>query len=106
MSDVPPEFETTDRLGTTDEFVGSVGSFAALVPPTAGELIDEFSIRCRIDQDESRRLEFSFGGTAWFRLKPGESRDEEPRGDIRQVRIRSTSASTVSYEIVMNRGLA
>lgn len=105
MVDNAPEFETTDKLGSTDEFTGLVGSTAILIPPVAGTKIDEISIKAAIDQPAARRLEFSFNGTDWFRLSVGESREEEPRGDIRQVYIRAAGPlSQVNYEIVMNRG--
>lgn len=111
MVDSLSEFESTDKVGSTDEYTGTVDNFGILVPTVAGNRIDEISIRCRVDQPAATRLEFSFNGTDWFRLKVGESREEEPRNkdksnnDIRQVRIRAAgSLTTAMYEIVMNRG--
>ena len=103
MVDNVPEFETTDKVGSTDEFTGTVGVLAK-IPPVAGNKIDEISIKNRIDQPLATRLEFSFDGVNWFRLCVGESREEEPRGDIRQVCIRAAGTPTAIYEIVMNRG--
>lgn len=104
MVDLNPEFETTDKLGSTDEFTGTVTTFATLIPSTAGNKIDEISIRCRVDQPAATRLEFSFDGVNYFRLKVGESREEEPRGDITQVYLRASGTSSAIYEVVMNRG--
>ena len=105
MADNIPEFETTDKLGTTDEFCGTVDAFGIKVPPVPGNKIDEISIRSAIDQPAATRLEFSFNGICWFRLCVGESREEEPRGTITQVCIRAAGAlPTANYEIVMNRG--
>lgn len=104
MVDRKPEFEITDKLGSTDEYTGTVGTNAILIPPTVGARIDEISIKNRIDQIQATRLEFSFDGVNWFRLCVGESREEEPRGEIRQVFIRATGTTSAKYEIAMNRG--
>ena len=113
MVDSQAEFESTDKVGTTDEFTGTVNNFGTTIPAVAGNEIDEISIRCRVDQPAATRLEFSFNGIDWFRLKVGESREEEPRkrdksgNIIRQVQIRAAgSLTTAQYEIVMNRGQA
>jgi len=100
--------ETQDDLGTTDSFVASVGTTATNVPASAGENIEELSIRCAVDQPSNRRLEFSLdGGTTFFRLKVGESREEEPRGNLKQIKVRAAGSgvTTVNYEIIMNRGV-
>lgn len=101
-----PEFEQIDVVGTTDEFTGSVGTSGVLVPPVAGNDIEEIGIRCAVDQEFNRRLEYSYDGVNYKRLRVGESRDDEPRGGIKQVRVRAagTGVTTVNYEIIMNRG--
>lgn len=106
MVDAQPEFETSDNVGTTDEFTGTVGVSPIQIPSVAGNDIEEISIRCRVDQPNNRRLEFSFDGVNYFRLKVGEAREEEPRGGIKQVFIRAagSGASSCLYEIIMNRG--
>jgi hypothetical protein len=107
MADVLPEFESTDVLGTTDTYTGSVGTTAVNVPASAGNHIDELSIRCAVDQITIKRLEFSLdGGTNWFRLRVGEFYTEEPRGSITQIKIRAAGVgvTSVNYEISMNRG--
>lgn len=105
MSNVPAEFEATDKVGTTVLYSASVGTAGAWVPAAAGKYIDELSIRCQVDQPAATRLEFSFDGTVWHRLKVGESREEEPRGTITQVKVRAAgSLTTAIYEIAINYG--
>jgi len=108
MSDAAPEFESTDILGTTDSFIGSVGTSSTAIPSVAAGPIEELSIRCAIDQSANKRLEFSLDNTNWARLAVGESREEEPRGGtITQVFIRAAGSgvTSVNYEIFLNRGI-
>jgi hypothetical protein len=108
MADLLPEFESSDSHGTTTTFVGSVGTSAVQIPAVATTVIEEFSIRCTVDQPANTRLEFSIDGTNYARLKVGESREEEPRGGIiKQIWIRAAGSgvTTASYEIFLNRGL-
>ena len=102
MANIHAEFEQTDKVGETVLYAGSVTTVIA-IPTVAGKYIDENSIRCAVDQEESKRLEFSFDNSVFHRLKVGESREEEPRGTIRQVYIRSVSGSC-NYEIAINYG--
>lgn len=106
MVDPHPEFEQTDTAGSTDEYTSSVGTTAVLVPSTAGNDIEEIGIRCTVDQANNRRLEYSYDGINYKRLRVGEAREDEPRGGIKQVWIRAAGSgvTTVSYEIIMNRG--
>lgn len=106
MVDSLPEFETTDTLGSTDEFSGSVGTTAILLPGSPGADIEEIDIRCAIDQAFNRRLEYSYDGINYRRLRVGETKSDEPRGGIKQLWIRAAGfgVTTVNYEIVMNRG--
>lgn len=108
MADLPPEWENSDTAGTTDTFIGSVGTSPTLVPAAAGFAIEEFSIRCAVDQPRNRRLEFSLDGVNYARLKVGEAREEEPRGGtVTQIWIRAAGSgvTTVNYEIFLNRGI-
>lgn len=106
MADAIPEFEIADNVGTTDEFTGSVGTTAILVPGTAGNAIEEIYIRCAVDQPFFTRLEYSYDGINFRRLRVGEAREDEPRGGIRQVWVRAAGLGITSanYEIIMNRG--
>lgn len=107
MVDALPEFETTDTLGSTDEFTGAVGTTPILIPSTPGNPIEEIGIRCAVDQTFNKRLEYSYDGINYRRLRVGEAREDEPRGGIAQVWIRAAgiAVTSVNYEIVMNRGL-
>lgn len=106
MVDTPEEFEVTDRLGTTDEYSGSVGTTAIKIPGTAGNVIDEIDIRCAVDQPFATRLEYSYDNVNYKRLRVGESKSDEPRGNITQVWIRAAGSgiTAANYEIIMNRG--
>ena len=106
MTDIRPEMETSDNWGTTELFVGSVGTTPTLVPAVAGFAIEEFSIRCAVDQARKRRLEFSLDGVNYARLKVAETREEEVRGStIKQIWIRAAGSgvTSVNYEIFLNR---
>jgi hypothetical protein len=98
--------EMTDSAGTTTTFTGTATTTPVTLPPVAGNRIEELSIRCRVDQPTATRLEFSIdGGTNWIRLRVGESRDEEPRGDLTQIQLRAAGTLTDAiYEVIMNRG--
>ena len=105
MSNIPAEFEQTDKVGTTVLYSGTVNAAGVWIPAVAGKYIDELSIRCRVDQPAATRLEYSFDNVTFHRLKVGEMREEEPRGTITQVRLRSSGAlATAIYEVAINYG--
>lgn len=106
MANIRSEFEVQDKEGSTVLYAGAVGVTAVAIPTVAGKFIDEISIRCRVDQPQDCRLEFSFDNVVFHRLKVGEHREEEPRGSIKQVYIRAAGAgvTTVNYEIATNYG--
>ena len=105
MSNIPAEFEQTDKVGTTVLYSGTVNAAGVWIPAVAGKYIDELSIRCRVDQPAATRLEYSFDNVVFHRLKVGEMREEEPRGDIAQVRLRAAgSLATAIYEVAINYG--
>lgn len=109
MPDILPEMDISDTHGSTVTYIGSVGTTAVQVPASAGNAIEELSIRCAIDQPANRRLEFSLDGTNFARLSVGEAREDEPRGGtITQVWIRAAGSgvTTVDYEIFLNLGQA
>lgn len=101
-----PQMEITDQVGTTNQYSGSVDQTGILLPALAEDPIEEIGIRCAIDQPFASRLEFSYdGGTNWSRLAVGEAREDELRGQIKQIKIRAAgSLSTCKYEVIMNRG--
>lgn len=100
-----PEFEQKDTLGSTVLYAGNVTSTPILIPTTPDKDIEELSIKAADDQPRFRRLEFSYDGATWHRLRPGCSREEEPRGHVKQVYLRAAGTSpTVDYEVAINYG--
>ena len=106
MSNIRSEFEIQDKEGTTVLYAAAVGVTAIAIPTVAGKFIDELSIRCTVDQATNRRLEFSFDNVVFHRLKVGETREEEPRGTIKQIYIRAAGSgvTSVNYELAINYG--
>jgi hypothetical protein len=99
---VKAEFESTDKEGETLLYTGSVGTGGTSIS-NAGLAIDEVSIRCRVDQLITNRLLFSFDNSVFHRLKVGEMREEEPRGDTTVLYLKAL-AGTVDYEVAINYG--
>ena len=105
MTESTPQFEIKDSIGSTDMFAGTVDQIGIYLPAIAGDPIDNVGIRNAIDQAFASRLEFSYDGSNWFRLAVGESREDDLRGNITQIRIRAAgSLTTCKYEVIMNRG--
>jgi hypothetical protein len=106
MTDSLPQVEITDQVGATYQYSGTVNAVGISLPTTADDPIDEIGIRCAIDQAFLSRLEFSYdNGINWSRLAVGETREDELRGYITQIKIRAAgSLSTCKYEVIMNRG--
>lgn len=96
------EFESTDKEGTTLLYVGTVTTTATAIS-NAGLAMDEVSIRCRVDQTNTLRLLYSFDNVTYHRLRVGEWREEEPRGNITVVYLKALSG-TVNYELSINYG--
>ena len=96
------EFEMTDKEGTTLLYVGTVTTTATAIS-NAGLEMDEVSIRCRVDQTITNRLLFSFDNVTFHRLKVGEMREEEPRGAVTTLYLKSLAGS-VDYEAAINWG--
>lgn len=109
MVDIVPEFETTDELGETRQYSGTVGVTPVTVPPSPFRSIDAFLIRCPSQLPNTRRLEFSLnGGASWMRLAVGEyvgwiPKKDSSGNDIKQVLLRGNTAG-VEYEVLINFG--
>ena len=99
-----PQFESSDLLGATDQFSGTVGTASIAVPSVAGNVISEVLIRCATDNiPVTKRLLVSFDlGATWLTLSPGEYIGWGFKDTKTQVTIKGSIAG-VSYEIVMNR---
>lgn len=90
-------------LGKTAVYTGTttVGTVTSL-PATASQPIQQMSIRCAIDQANSRRLLFSIDDQVnWIRLAPGEAFSVAPRGEIRQMHLDGGQDHVVSYEVIL-----
>jgi len=90
-------------LGKTSVFTGStnIGQIAS-IPESAGQPIQQLSIRCAIDQQNTHRLQFSIDGQInWIKLAPGEAFSIAPRGEIRQIHLDGGGTHSVSYEVVI-----
>lgn len=103
---VKPEFELSDKLGTTVLVSGSVGTSSTAIPAIADKQIDEISIRCKFGQPANRLLLFSFDNVTFHQLGVGDSREEEPRGTIKQIFVKAggPGVTTVDYEAAINYG--
>lgn len=107
MVDLSPEFETTDELGQTRQYSGTVGTTPINIPSSPFRSIDSFLLRCPNQSPTSRRIEFSLnGGVNWMTLGVGEYIGWSPRkdssgNDIVQILIRSNTAGT-AYEAIIN----
>lgn len=106
MGNSTPQMEIKDSVGVTNQYSGSVNQTGIFLPLVAGDPIDSVGIRNAIDQPFASRLEFSYdGGTSWSRLAVGESRQDDLRGEIKQIKIRAAGTlTTCNYEVIMNRG--
>lgn len=89
-------------FGKTVSYVGSVGTTEKTVPPEAGQSVQGLSVRCSIDQATSKRLLFSLdGGENFIRLAPGEAFAIAPRGNVKQIHLKSVADQT-NYEVIIN----
>lgn len=89
-------------FGRTLTFCDVAGTSNVLLPPSPGPKVQGLSIRCSIDQPNTKRLLFSIdGGQKFIRLAPGEAFSLAPRGDLKQIIVKSLSDQT-AYEVVLN----
>jgi len=106
MADVAEEFESTDKLGTTEQFDGTVGVAPITIPAIAGTSISEFIIQCPFDQSDTNTLKVSInGGANYLTLQPAGFWGWTPKGGVKQLTILGNVAG-VKYEIVLNKELS
>ena len=106
MPDVPEEFESTDKLGITEQFDGVVGVAPVLIPAIAATSISEFIIQCPFDQVDTNTLKVSInGGVNYLTLQPAGFWGWTPKGSVKQITLLGNVAG-VKYEIVMNKELS
>lgn len=105
MADLPEEFESTDRIGTTEQYDGVVGVAPINLPPVAATEISEFIIQCPFDQVDTNVLKVSLdGGVSYLTLQPAGFWAWTPKGGIKQITIVGNVAG-VKYETVINKEL-
>ena len=106
MADIPEEFESTDTLGTSEQFDGTVGTTPINLPGSAGELISEFIVQCPFDQDDTNSLKVSLnGGASYLTLQPAGFWAWTPKGNVTQLTLLGNVAG-VKYEVVINKELS
>ena len=106
MPDVPEEFESTDKLGTTSQYDGVVGVAPISIPAIAGNDIGDFIIQCPFDQADTNTLKVSInGGLNFLTMQPAGFWGWTPKGGVKQLVIKGNVAG-VKYEVVLNRELS
>jgi hypothetical protein len=104
MSDRPPEFESTDRKGTTDVFVGSVGTSWTAIPTVATTEIQSFIVSNDAENPITETISISLdaGTTTMDLIYPTGSSYQLVKGALTQIWIKGSIAS-VDYKVVLNR---
>ena len=106
MGDVPEEFELTDKLGSTTQHDGVVGTTPIAIPSVATTDIAEFIIQCPFDQVDTNVLKVSInGGVDYMTLQPAGFWAWTPKGGVKQITILGNVAG-VKYELVLNKELS
>lgn len=102
MGDRLPEFESADKKGTIDPYVGTVGTSWTAIPTTPGGEIQEFHIECP-EQTYTNELEFSLDGgtTSSGKLYPHGSAQGLLKGGITQIYLKGNVAG-VSYKVTLS----
>jgi len=107
MVDQAPQWESTDQLGKTIHYAGTVGVVSALIPAVAVGKISSVLVRNPNRNASAKKLDVAFdGGTTYLRLDPGEFAGWSPKNNasntpITQIRIIGVVAG-VEYEIVVD----
>ena len=104
MSDRAPEFETTDRKGTTDVFTGTVGAAWTAVPASPGVEIQSFIVHNDADTVITSTISISLdtGTTTIDIIYPSGFSYQLTKDTQRQIWIKAAVAG-VPYRITMNR---
>jgi hypothetical protein len=100
---IKADFEIQDMDGQTIHYNGSVGTTPIAIPTSANKIIAEFFIENPIDNSPATEtLSFSCdNGVTYTALKVGESMIWTPKGRIRQLYIKGSTAS-VDYKMIVN----
>ena len=96
------QFEQKDLLGSTVQYLLTVGLSSQLVPAVADKTIAEVLVRCSADQPNARRCQVAFdNSTNWITLRPGEFVGWGVKGYQKQITVLGNNAST-SIEVIIN----
>lgn len=105
MSDRTPEFESSDKKGSSIAYTGTVGASWTAVPYIAGNNIQSFIIEADIENAVTNTLSVSINGgaTVLAVLYPGGVVSHLIKGTLTQVHILGFAAScnyraTIDYE--------
>lgn len=97
MANVPPEWETTDELGSIEHENGTVGTTPISVPSVADKVIDAIYISNTNTAVAKDLLVSLDGGTSWLTISRLDDKYIELRGFIKQIQIKGAVAD-VNYE--------
>lgn len=107
MVDRSPEFESSDTLGFTEMYAGTVGTTPIVLPSPATTVIDVALIRSPNQVPNSVVLSWSIDNITYHALAPGEYigwefRQRANGTDVTQIYVKG-STSGVKYEVTINR---
>lgn len=106
MADIPEEFESADKVGSTEQFDGVVGAAPINLPGSATTDIAEFIVQCPYDQVDTNELKISLdGGSNYLTIQPAGYWAWSPKGSVKQITLLGNVAG-VKYELVMNKELS
>jgi hypothetical protein len=97
-----PIGDSSQDIGTTTQFTGSVGTTSAAVPSVAGDFITSAIIRCPNQTPTSRTLSWSVDDITFHVLAVGEFIGLSIKGNKTQIYLKGSVAS-VDYEVTLNR---
>ncbi len=105
MADLEQAFEQTDKAGTTQHFNGTAGTTAVNLPNIPGNVISEFFLRVPRQSGFGANdyVEISLdNGAAYTRFYRGDGIGFSVKGDITQLKVRSSKNSGAEYQLILN----
>ena len=101
MPDEPSQFEIKDNTGSTEHFNSSVTTVVS-VPSIADKIISEVYLQ-NVSTAANRTLQVSFdGGSNFVSIARNSHLAWTPKADLKQLRVKSATASSVDYEFIIN----
>lgn len=102
MSDLAPQFESVDRLGTSVPYTSTVGTSAVSIPSSDGNAISEFTVYNPQTNPKSAILYISIdNGTTYRQIPWGSEWGWGVKGQVKHIKLKASAAST-AYEAVIN----